>query len=217
MKFSLLRIWIGFLPAIIFAFTGACFMETGLAQDQKQAVRLTPDDAPVKVKEAPDLDLAPPTNYVEEGASMLEVYAQDSVRFDADTRKAVFKGEVKALHPTFQMRTDTLTVTVKEGGGGIESAEANGSVLFVYQDPEQIDPDTGDPMKSMGKAGRAVLNMDTGKVRLSGYPQLQQGGNLIVGTSSSTTITLSRDGKHEINGPSKIQYLDKDKAISAQP
>jgi len=216
--FSLGRLLLPFLPAI--ALAGLLFaLPEARAQDEEEAdtLRITPqsgDEEPIQVKQPPSLDIEPAKSLINPGDSVLEVFAQESVSFDADSRKAVFKGDVKAVHPTFQMRTNSLTVTIKKGGGGIETAEASGRVLFVYQDPDQKDPDTGEPIKSMGKAGRAVLNMDSGQVKLYGYPQLQQGANLIVGTSSSTVITLSRDGKHRINGPSKTQILDRGGAIS---
>jgi len=198
-----------FRPAACTAVIAALMTAAGQAQDMP--VKIDESTEVVIVKDAPEINIPSPTEA--KGGSLTEVYCTDGADFDTESRTATFKGDVKVLDPRFQMRTATLTVKLNDKGSGIESAEASGSVLFMHLDQENKNPTTGEPRKSLGKASRAVLNMGSGEVKLYGYPQLQQDGNLIVGTAPNTVITLSRNGKHKIDGPSKIQYLEKSGAI----
>ena len=63
-----------------------------------------------------------------------EITATQEAQFDTKTRTGVFIGNVKVVDPQFTMTSDRLTVHLNkdEEGGGLNDAEAKGSVIIVH-------------------------------------------------------------------------------------
>lgn len=77
---------------------------------------------------------------------------------------------------------------------------AIGHVMIIQKKPEK----DGKVTEYIGKAQRAEYDSKTGNIELSGWPSVQQGANLQVATSESTTMIMNRDtGAMSTNGPSK--------------
>jgi lipopolysaccharide export system protein LptA len=75
----------------------------------------------------------------------------------------------------------------------------------ITQDKIEAD---GSISKNIGKAHRATYNANTGDVVLTGNPSVLQGINLCVALDESTVMTLNRDGRMKVDGPSKIVIKD---------
>jgi lipopolysaccharide export system protein LptA len=96
----------------------------------------------------------------------------------------------------------------KTDSGGLDHAIADanpGNVVVITQDKVEAD---GSISKNIGKAHRATYNARTGDVVLTGNPSVLQGINLCVALDESTVMTLNRDGRMKVDGPSKIVIKD---------
>lgn len=159
-----------------------------------------------------------------------EITASDLEMNNKD-RTGVFTGSVQVLHPEFHLSCDKLTVFLpktptkqapsvkgskarEEGnqespqkgdkkGGGLERALAEASDenwVIISQDKTEAD---GSLSRSTGRGKKALYDSKTGNIILTGRPSLQQKLNTIEATQDSTVITLNREGKMTVKGPSK--------------
>lgn len=87
----------------------------------------------------------------------------------------------------------------KAGGGGVDKAVAEGDVVIVQ---EKVN-DKGEVERSVGRAQKAVYDAVTGNITLSGWPQVEQKQNTIVGAEERTVIILNAKGSLEVLGRSK--------------
>ena len=87
----------------------------------------------------------------------------------------------------------------KEGGGGVDKAVAEGDVVIV-QDKMN---DKGELERSIGRAQKAIYDAVTGNITLSGWPQVEQKQNTVVGTEERAVIVLNAKGSLEVLGRSK--------------
>src|SRR5215469_18456098 len=119
-----------------------------------------------------------------------EITAKDEAQFDMHTRTGVFLGSVKVVDPQFTMTADKLTVHLnkQEDGGGLEQAEAEGNVFIIHMNqPKAPDASTGQPnsgrqataqatpqqpVRSTGKAAKAIYLAKDGSVTLLGWPEV---------------------------------------------
>jgi len=172
-----------------------------------------------------------------EGSGPTEITAQEA-SFDQKANQAVFAGKVVVKNPEFNITCDKLTAFLRsEKGkgsaapagavpavpvkpvaapapanpasqgpntGGLEKAIAEGSVVITQ---EKLDAE-GNVSRSVGRARRATYEASTGDVVLTGRPELQQGINACVATDDSTIITLNREGRMKVTGPSKTVIRD---------
>jgi len=133
----------------------------------------------------------------------------DKAEFNTNTNQVTFEGNVKLDHPEFDMNCEVLVAYLKKGAddapkpeganpmmaaaGGIDHAVAKG-----YVEIEKLTPDG---KYQVAKSRNAVFDAGTGDVTLTDFPSLQDGNNLIRGTTEATTIELRRNGTHNVKGP----------------
>ncbi len=137
-----------------------------------------------------------------------EITASKETSFDEKTRVAVFVGDVTVTDSQFNLTCDRLTAQLrrpdaaagKEGeAGGLEKVTAEGHVLIIQEKPDA----EGKVTRYVGKANRAEYNAATGDVKLTGWPQIQQGINNQVATEEGTIMILNRSGNLKTIGGSK--------------
>ena len=118
---------------------GLMMAATGSAQDRRTAAagsnRTSPAASPAKKGEKGKGSSG--NNLFGDGQESkgpTEITAHEQAQFDAQTRSAVFFGNVKVVDPQFTMTADKLTVHLNrdEDGGGLQSAEAEGHVIIVH-------------------------------------------------------------------------------------
>ncbi len=81
----------------------------------------------------------------------------------------------------------------------MDKAVAEGDVVIVQ---EKVN-DKGEVERSVGRAQKAVYDAVTGNITLSGWPQVEQKQNTIVGAEERTVIILNAKGSLEVLGRSK--------------
>ena len=134
--------------------------------------------------------------------SKTEITAQKEATFDEQSNTAVFIGEVRVNDPSFLLSSDKLTVKLTPDRSGIERALAEGNVIIVQQTAESPEK------AATGRAQRAEYIPATGRVTLSGMPEIQQGINRHIATSPSTRMIINRDGRATTEGPSRTVITD---------
>ena len=155
-----------------------------------------------------------------------EITAKDEAQFDMHTRTGVFLGNVKVVDPQFTMTADKLTVHLnkQEDGGGLEEAEAEGNVFIVHLNaPKAPDGSAGQPssaqqaagqapqqpVRSTGKAQKAVYLAKDGSVTLTGWPEVTQGDDTQVATDPEVKMVLFRDGRMTTYGSTRTLIQEK--------
>lgn len=139
-----------------------------------------------------------------------EITASKETSFDEKTRVAVFVGDVTVTDAQFNLTCDRLTAHLRRPdaaanpaqgaeAGGLEKVVAEGHVLIVQEKPDA----EGKITRYVGKANRAEYNASTGDVKLTGWPQIQQGINNQVATEEGTIMILNRSGNLKTIGGSK--------------
>jgi len=183
--------------------------ETGLelgTEAPKPAAKQKPKPAPAAEKKA------------------TEITCTGETTFDAKAGMAIFIKEVKVNDPQFALTADKLTAylkkTSKEGAqgeapapsptpaakadaassvSGLDRAVAEGNVIITQ---DKLDEKTGETTHYIGKGARAEYEAATGKMTLSGWPQIQQGLNNQVATEEGTVMMMDKDGHLTTKGPS---------------
>jgi lipopolysaccharide export system protein LptA len=161
-----------------------------------------------------------------------EITAKDEAHFDMHTRMGVFLGSVKVVDPQFTLTSDKLTVHLnkQEDGGGLEEAEAEGNVFIVHMNqPKAPDASAGQPnsgrqaaaqatppqpVRSTGKAAKAIYLAKDGSVTLLGWPEVTQGDDTQVATDPETKMILYRDGRMTTYGSTRTVIQEK---VEPQP
>ncbi len=139
----------------------------------------------------------------------------EQAEFDANTNLVTFEDNVELDHPEFDLTCDILEAELKKqsgtgeesaesqtqraASGGIERATASGYVVIEKLTPEG--------KTQVAKARRAVYESATGNVVLMIFPQMQDGENLIKGTSEATRIFLRPNGKYNVEGPAEFKLV----------
>ena len=133
-----------------------------------------------------------------------EITATQQATFDNAASIAEFEGKVVVRDPQFTLFCDKLKVTLNEKRKGIKVAEATGNVIIVQENTDA----GGQKVKSIGRAGKAVFEPDTGRITLTIWPQVQHGINNQVATEEGTIMILNRDGRSQTTGSSKTMIVD---------
>ena len=157
-----------------------------------------------------------------------EITCTGETTFDAKAGMAVFIQEVKVNDPQFALTADKLTAYLKksskeaaksgastpaptssptpaaksetaEPASGLDRAVAEGNVVITQ---DKVDEKTGEITHYIGKGARADYDANTGKMTLSGWPQIQQGLNNQVSTEEGTVMIMDKDGHLTTKGPS---------------
>ena len=91
------------------------------------------------------------------------------------------------------------------GGGALDHAVAEGNVIVIQ---DKKDEATGEITHYTGKGAKGEYDAHTGDMKLTGWPQIQQGLNNQVSTSEGTIMIMNRDGRLKTIGPSKSVIVD---------
>ena len=134
--------------------------------------------------------------------SKTEITAQREATFEEQSNTAIFVGDVRVVDPSFLLSSDKLTVKLTPDRSGIERAVAEGNVIIVQQTAETPEK------AATGRAQRAEYIPATGRVTLSGMPEIQQGINRHIATSPETRMIINRDGRATTEGPSRTVITD---------
>ncbi|MBV9673457.1 MAG: hypothetical protein JO076_11625 [Verrucomicrobia bacterium] len=159
-----------------------------------------------------------------------EITARDQAQFDISNRTAVFMGSVKVVDPQFTMTSDKLTVHLNrdENGGGLNEADAEGNVFIVHMNQpkpgtaqaepaaagQNVPAQAQAPVRSTGKAEKAVYITKDGSVTLTGWPQVTQGANTHVAIEPNVKMILYKDGRMTTYGNTRT--IIQDRGESAQ-
>jgi lipopolysaccharide transport protein LptA len=137
-----------------------CFLWSGLVFAQ------APEEQTPETEEAKSVATAQGVSLRVEGAPELLIQADQST-LDIKAGKAVFSGSVLATRGSLSLRCDSLTVEYDKSGE-VRLALALGRVKIER-----------DGWKATG--GQATLDQDLGSLVLTDSPQLEEGGNRLVG------------------------------------
>ena len=157
------------------------------------------------VKAAVGGKMLPPTGQ----AMTTEVYA-DEAFFDSKEYVGTFSGHVIVKDPRFNIQADKLTVYLGKGEEkGLDHAVAEGNVAVLRDAPGEQG---GAPVRSIGRADRAVYTAKDGNVELSGTPRVASGLNTHVATSPETVMLINQSGQLTTRGPSRTEIRQEPKA-----
>lgn len=138
-----------------------------------------------------------------------EVYANEAF-FDSKESIGTFSGRVIVKDPRFNIQSDKLTVYMGKGEErGLDRAIAEGNVAVVRDAPGE---EGGAPVRSVGRADRAVYTAKDGNVELSGTPRVASGFNTHVATSPDTVMLINQSGQLTTRGPSRTEIRQESKA-----
>lgn len=138
----------------------------------------------------------------------------DKAEFNANTNQVTFEGNVKLDHPEFDMNCEVLVAYLKKGADGAPKPEGANPMMAAtggidraiakgYVEIEKLTPEG---KYQVAKSRNAVFDAGTGDVTLTDFPSLQDGTNLIRGTTEATTIELRRNGTHNVKGPADYTF-----------
>ena len=137
-----------------------------------------------------------------------EIYA-DEATFDSSKYIGKFIGHVIVKDPRFNIQADKLTVFLGKGEEkGLEKAIAEGNVGVVREQPGE---NGAAPVRSVGRADRAVYTTTDGNVELSGTPRVQSGMNTHIATSPETVMLINQSGQLTTRGPSRTDIRQEPK------
>lgn len=133
-----------------------------------------------------------------------EITATKQATFDNAKSVAEFEGKVVVRDPQFNLFCDRLKVTLNETRKGIKVAEAYGNVTIVQDNTDA----SGKKIRSIGRAGKAVFEPESGNITLTIWPQVQHGINNQIATEEGTVMILNRSGTSQTRGGSRTSIVD---------
>ena len=137
-----------------------------------------------------------------------EIYANEA-DFNSKEYVGTFSGQVIVKDPRFSLQADKLIVYLARGKEqGLERAIAEGNVAVVREAPGE---NGGAPVRSVGRAERAVYTAKDGNVELTGTPRMQSGLNSHVATSPDTVMIINQSGQLTTRGPSRTELRQEPK------
>lgn len=188
-----------------------CAARESLAQGSAPAALSSPSKAAAAGKKADPLkkaisgNLLAPTNE----PITTEIYANEA-DFNSKEYIGTFSGQVIVKDPRFSLQADKLIVYLARGKEqGLERAIAEGNVAVVRDAPGE---NGGAPVRSVGRAERAVYTAKDGNVELTGTPRMQSGLNSHVATSPDTVMIINQSGQLTTRGPSRTELRQEPKA-----
>ncbi len=130
--------------------------------------------------------------------------AQDGAWFDDTSNTVEFFGKVVVRDPQFTLTCDRLNVMMNKNRQGLQMVTATGNVNIEQQGAS----DSGEKVKSVGKAGVAIYEPATGDITLKNWPQVHQGKNFQVATEEGTIMILNSKGTFRTKGQTRTMILD---------
>ena len=147
-----------------------------------------------------------------DGPVTTEIYADEAL-FDSKNYIGTFIGRVIVKDPRFNIQADKLTVFLGKGENkGLDRAVAEGNVGVVREQPGE---NGGPPVRSVGRADKAVYTAGDGNVELTGTPRVQSGMNTHIATSPETVMLINQSGQLTTRGPSRTDIRQEPKAPPA--
>ena len=216
---------------------GLAVAATGTAQERRLAAagsnRASPSASPAKKGAKGTTNGNDLFGTGQESKGPTEITAHEQAQFDAQSRSAVFTGNVKVVDPQFTMTADKLTVHLNrdDEGGGLQTAEAEGHVIIVHlNEPKPAAgttpvpggspaPPAGPPVppvRSTGKAERAIYEAKDGSVTLLGWPEVTQGLNSHIAIEPGVKMVIYRDGRMKTYGSTRTIIQEKTEPNKAQ-
>jgi lipopolysaccharide transport protein LptA len=182
-------------------------LRTGRRRKQPTQVRRRQRPAD-PIKAAMGGGLMAPTD----GPVTTEIYADEAL-FDSQKYIGTFIGRVIVKDPRFNIQADKLTVYLGQGENkGLDRAIAEGNVGVVREQPGE---NGGPPVRSVGRADKAVYTAGDGNVELTGTPRVQSGMNTHIATSPETVMLINQGGQLTTRGPSRTDIRQEPKAPPA--
>lgn len=137
-----------------------------------------------------------------------EIYSE-AADFNSKEYIGTFTGKVIVKDPRFSLQADKLIVYLGRGEQkGLEKAIAEGNVAVVREAPGE---EGGAPVRSIGRAERAVYTTLDGNIEMTGTPRVQSGLNMHVATSPETVMVINRSGQLTTRGPSRTEIRQEPK------
>jgi len=140
-------------------------------------------------------------------ALQTDIFADEEAQFDSKTRSGVFRGNVRVEDPEFTITCDVLTVYLNKEENGLREAVATGNVTIVQHksNARRVSGEKPPPPAAVGKGAKLVYETASGTAQLSGWPQVQQGINLIKAAEPGTVMVFTRGGKMTTRGRTKTE------------
>lgn len=118
---------------------------------------------------------AAPAVFAQGGAQGVTEITSERLTFDYNEHFALFEENVAVTDPELKLKADRMTVHFSEGNE-VKSIIARGNVIIEQED-------------RTATAGRAVYDVESGKIQLDETPRVRRGQDVLEGT----TITFWRD------------------------
>lgn len=192
-------------------------LPAALAQERAPASLSSPASATPAPAAAPEKKKNPldafPGGLLEPGEEGVatEIYA-DAAEFNSKDYIGTFTGRVIVKDPRFSLQADKLTVYLARGEErGLDRVVAEGNVAVVREAPGE---EGGAPVRSVGRAERAVYTAKDGNIEMTGTPRVQSGLNSHVATSPETVMIINQGGQLTTRGPSRTELRQEPKAVA---
>lgn len=132
------------------------------------------------------------------------IESEEGASFENASNSADFNGHVTVKDSQFDLACDKLHVVLRPDRKGLQKVVATGNVVIVQEKTNE----RGDPVKSIGKCGKATYDAATGDVTMEEWPQIQQGINNQVATQQSTIMILNAKGRSRTIGGQRTMIID---------
>lgn len=132
------------------------------------------------------------------------IESEAGASFENASNSADFNGHVTVKDSQFDLACDKLHVVLRPDRKGLQKVVATGNVVIVQEKTNE----RGDPVKSIGKCGKATYDASTGDVTMEDWPQIQQGINNQVATQQSTIMILNAKGRSRTIGSQRTMIVD---------
>lgn len=127
--------------------------------------------------------------------------------YDSERNLVVFEGNVVMENPQMRLKCDVLEIQLNDGAKGPAAAAAGGIKSGVATGYVEIVTENAEGGEVVAHARRADFDALSQIVMLSDFPQLQDGKQLVKGTTPESRIFLNADGKHRTKGPTEITII----------
>jgi lipopolysaccharide transport protein LptA len=131
-----------------------------------------------------------------------------ATHFDSEKGVVTYTENVQVFHPNLYIKCDRLVVTMAKDDddesqgdeSGIEKAVATGRTVLIQRLAE-------DGEVKVAQCRHATYIGATEHMILRIWPQVQEGRNLVIGTSAETIMVLDEKGSLDTRGPSRTELV----------
>ncbi|MEM7010528.1 MAG: LptA/OstA family protein [Verrucomicrobiota bacterium] len=137
------------------------------------------------------------------GKKQTRISANQS-NYNSERNTVQFSKDVTLVNPQMKLTCDELDVKMLREANGPAAAATGAIQSAIAKGFVVIHATTAAGKKIIAHAKRADYDALTQTVVLSGQPRLQDGAQLVEGTAPESKITLTGEGEHSTNGPTKV-------------